>query len=192
MDAVLAPLLSRVVSLLDWLAGMKLSSINVDDFFVNVFAGKNLTRRAKDVPAETVAAALDSLDVAEYKSTTRDKSSELYATYSFPVQPHMWNVTGLLHGGAIGMCVEQALRLHLATVGAESAWYIRSIEAKYLSSTKVCAQYEYYNFTWNNNNYVNDLTFFFWFLICRNKVLYSSTRRKSLCWPRRQDRRLRE
>ena len=135
VDTVLAPLLNRIIFFLDWLVKSKMSSLNVDDAFVKIFAGKNLGRRAKDVPTETLAAALDSLDVTEHVSSTQ--ATDTHIQYSFPVQPHMWNIIGLLHGGAIGMCVEQALRLHLMTVGLDKAWYIQSIDARYLASTKV-------------------------------------------------------
>jgi len=103
MDSILAPLLNRVIFFLDWLVKIKVISLNVDDTFVKIFAGKNLTRPAKDVPTEIQAAALDSLDVTEYLSPTH--ATDTHVQYSFPVQPHMWNVTGILHGGAIVMCV---------------------------------------------------------------------------------------
>lgn len=136
VDAILAPLLNRIISFLDWLVEVRAVSFNVDDFFVKALTGKNLSRRAKDVPIETLAAALDSLDVAENLISAH--MTDTHASYSFPVQPHMWNVTGILHGGAIAMCCEQGVRLHMKSIGLEETeWFVQSIETRYLASTKV-------------------------------------------------------
>lgn len=158
-DVILVQLFPLLFRILDWLSSnipyCKLWT--PENFSIAMFSrtsskdGKNYPE--VDVDAAVTASVFDSLKLSRADNHTAATSPPLRAAkppqtpsrdadkwvcYSFDVLPHLLNIPGGLHGGAIAMAVEHAFNLAVKDMlKTESLVTVVLLELSYLASAKV-------------------------------------------------------
>jgi hypothetical protein len=133
LDSLLTFVFPLIFSITEWL------STNITFFkkytpqrvISSIITGSK--RQNIDIDVDEPSAVFNSLGV---KKSQGDGFKDFIA-YEFKVQSHMTNIPGTLHGGAIAMSIEQALRLHINEWNKSSDLKIHSLDLRYLSTVKV-------------------------------------------------------